>query len=370
MKVVTIVGARPQFIKAAPVSKALREAGHTEFLLHTGQHYDYGMSQVFFDELGLPKADKNLNVRSGNHGKQTGQMLTGIEEILLAESPAWVLVFGDTNSTLAGALASVKLHTPLAHIEAGVRSFNREMPEEHNRVLTDHCANLLLCPTKTAVENLAREGLKTGVHLVGDPMQDAVLMFSQRAQQQSTILKDLGLEPHQYLLATVHRAENTDHPENLRQILEAFSEINEPIIFPIHPRTRACLEALKLRGLDNSHIHLIDPVGYLDMLELERNARMILTDSGGIQKEAYFFCVPCITLRMETEWVETVQAGWNVIAGTDKDRIIACIRNESHSRGTPPSLFGDGQAAQTIVNCLETNKKFTNVDDQSKIHSN
>lgn len=220
MKVVTVVGARPQFIKAAPVSKALREAGHQEFLLHTGQHYDYGMSQVFFDELGLPEPDANLNVRSGNHGQQTGQMLIGIEDILLKEKPDWVLVFGDTNSTLAGALAAVKLQIPLAHVEAGLRSYNREMPEEHNRVLTDHCADLLFCPTKTAVDNLAKEGLTNGVHEVGDPMYDAVLMFSEKAAKTSTILRDLGLTKGGYLLATVHRAYNTDD----QQILETLSK--------------------------------------------------------------------------------------------------------------------------------------------------
>lgn len=364
MKIVTIVGARPQFIKAAPVSKALREAGHTEFILHTGQHYDYGMSQVFFDELGLPEPDANLNVRSGNHGQQTGQMLIGIEEVLLKEKPDWVLVFGDTNSTLAGALAAVKLHIPLAHVEAGLRSYNRQMPEEHNRVLTDYCADLLFCPTITAVENLARDGLTKGVYEVGDPMYDAVLMFSERARQRSTILIDLGIQPCQYLLATVHRAENTEHPENLRNILQAFSEIPEPIIFPIHPRTRACLDVSQLRRLEKSHIQLIDPVGYLDMLVLEQNARMILTDSGGIQKEAFFFGVPCITLRLETEWVETVAAGWNVIAGADKDRIIACYQNVTLKSGIPPTLFGVGQSAQAIVNCLDA------VNIESKIYDN
>ena len=235
MKVLTLVGARPQFIKAAPVSKALRGAGYTEFILHTGQHYDYGMSQVFFDELGLPNADVNLDVRSGNHGQQTGQMLIGIEKILLAEKPDWVLVFGDTNSTLAGALGAVKLHIPLAHVEAGLRSFNRQMPEEHNRVLSDHCADLLFCPTKTAVDNLAREGLTAGVHQVGDPMYDAVLMFSERARQRSTILPDLQVEKGGYLLATVHRAYNTDDPRALGAILSTLASIDESGGFPNPP---------------------------------------------------------------------------------------------------------------------------------------
>ena len=246
MKVLHVVGARPQFIKAAPVGKALRAAGHTEVLVHTGQHYDDEMSAVFFRELEIPEPDYNLGVGSGPHGWQTGQMLMRIEEVLMAEKPDWVLVYGDTNSTLAGALAAVKLYIPLAHVEAGLRSFNREMPEEHNRVLTDHCSDLLFCPTQTAVDNpstgsghrLAREGITQGVHLVGDTMYDAVLQFAEIACQRSTILQDLGLKPKGYLLATVHRPYNTDVPENLRNILAAFAEIEEPIIFPVHPRTR------------------------------------------------------------------------------------------------------------------------------------
>ncbi len=238
MKVVSIVGARPQFIKAVPVGKALRAAGHTEILVHTGQHYDDDMSAVFFRDLEIPEPDYNLGVGSGRHGWQTGQMLIRIEEVLLREKPDWVLVYGDTNSTLAGALAACKLRIPLAHVEAGLRSFNREMPEEHNRVLTDHCSDLLFCPTQTAVDNLAREGITKGVHLVGDTMYDAVLQFAEIARQRSTILQDLGLKPKEYLLATVHRPSNTDHPDNLRNILAAFAEIEEPIIFPVHPRTR------------------------------------------------------------------------------------------------------------------------------------
>ena len=238
MKILTVVGARPQFIKAAPVCRALREAGHREFLVHTGQHYDYGMSQVFFEELGIPQPDMNLEIGSGAHGWQTGQMLIRLEEVLLAERPDWVLVYGDTNSTLAGALAAVKLRIPVAHVEAGLRSHNREMPEEHNRVLTDHIADLLLCPTQVAVDNLARENITAGVHLVGDTMYDSVLQFAALARQRSTILDDLGLTPKGYLLATIHRPYNTDVPENLRAILSAFGEIEEPVIFPVHPRTR------------------------------------------------------------------------------------------------------------------------------------
>ncbi|MEW5829615.1 MAG: UDP-N-acetylglucosamine 2-epimerase (non-hydrolyzing) [Chloroflexota bacterium] len=352
MKIVTVVGARPQFIKAAPVSKALREGGHTEFLLHTGQHYDYGMSQVFFDELGLPEPEANLNVRSGNHGQQTGQMLIGIEQILLAEKPDWVLVYGDTNSTLAGALAAVKLQLPLAHVEAGLRSFNRQMPEEHNRVLTDHCANLLFCPTKTAVENLAKEGITKGVHEVGDPMYDAVLMFSEKAAKTSTILQDLGLEKGGYLLATIHRAYNTDDPQTLESLVSALEAICETVVFPIHPRTRQRLQDFGILNHVPDNLRVIDPVTYLDMLMLERNARMILTDSGGVQKEAFFFGIPCLTLRPETEWVETTQSGWNLLVGTDQECILAGLQHDFPAPDQQPALFGNGQSADDIVHFL------------------
>ena len=354
MKVLSVVGARPQFVKAAPVSNVLRETGHTEFLVHTGQHYDYGMSQVFFEELSISEPDVNLGVGSGPHGWQTGQMLMRIEEMLLAQKPDWVLVYGDTNSTLAGALAACKLRIPLAHVEAGLRSFNREMPEEHNRVLTDHCSDLLFCPTQTAVDNLAREGITQGVHLVGDTMYDAVLQFAEIARQRSTILQDLGLKPKGYLLATVHRPYNTDDPDRLRSILEAFAEIGEPVIFPVHPRTRQRMADL---GLDNPQSairnpKLIEPVGYLDMLMLEQNARLILTDSGGMQKEAYFFGVPCATLRPETEWVETVEAGWNVLAGTSLDAILGAIHDHRWPVEVPAPIFGTGRSAHVIVNLL------------------
>ena len=342
--VCSIIGARPQFIKAAPVGKALRAAGHTEVLVHTGQHYDDGMSAVFFRDLEMPEPDYNLGVGSGPHGWQTGQMLARIEEVLLGEKPDWVLVYGDTNSTLAGALAACKSHIPLAHVEAGLRSFNREMPEEHNRVLTDHCSGLLFCPTQTAVDNLAREGITQGVHLVGDTMYDAVLQFAEIARQRSTILQDLGLKPRGYLLATVHRPYNTDVPENLRNILAAFAEIEEPIIFPIHPRTRQRIVEF---GLDTPQ--LIEPVGYLDMLVLEQHARMILTDSGGMQKEAYFFGVPCVTLRPETEWVETVRAGWNVVVAASRAQIVRAVNGNEWPQETPPAVFGDGRAAHGIV---------------------
>jgi UDP-N-acetylglucosamine 2-epimerase len=355
IRVLTVVGARPQFIKAAPVSKALAAAGHQEFLVHTGQHYDHGMSQVFFEELGLPEPDVNLGIGSGPHGRQTGEMLIKLEAVLEAQRPDRVLVYGDTNSTLAGALAAVKLRIPIAHVEAGLRSFNRTMPEEHNRVLTDHCADLLLCPTQTAVDNLAREGATQGVHLVGDTMYDAMLQFADIARCCSTILQDLELEPKGYLLATVHRPYNTDNAERLRSILAAFAEIEEPIIFPVHPRTRQRMAEFGLANPQSVFCNpqLLEPVGYLDMLALQRHARLILTDSGGIQKEAYCLAVPCITLRPETEWVETVTAGWNVLADADPTAIVAAVRKTDWPTCPPPDLFGDGQAATKIRALLE-----------------
>lgn len=351
MKVLTVVGARPQFIKAAPVSKALKEAGHVEFLVHTGQHYDYGMSQVFFDELQISNPDVNLAIGSGTHGKQTGEMLARIEEVIQGEKPDVTLVYGDTNSTLAGALAAVKLNIPVAHVEAGLRSFNRGMPEEHNRVLTDHCAELLFCPTQTAVDHLANEGITKNVHLVGDTMYDAVLQFGQIAQQQSTVLNIHQLVSKSYYLATVHRPYNTDVPENLKSILGALGELDRPVLFPLHPRTRGKITELGVDAslMSTSNLRLIEPVGYLDMMMLLQNASLLLTDSGGMQKEAYFVSVPCITLRPETEWVETVNAGWNVLAGADKARILDAALNHKWPSKEPVKLFGDGDAAQLIV---------------------
>ncbi|MEZ4677710.1 MAG: UDP-N-acetylglucosamine 2-epimerase (non-hydrolyzing) [Caldilineaceae bacterium] len=354
IKIVTVVGARPQFIKAAPVSKALRSAGHTEYLVHTGQHYDQNMSQIFFDELQIPAPDCNLAIGSASHGRQTGEMLMHLEEVLLAQQPDWVLVYGDTNSTLAGALAAAKLQIPVAHVEAGLRSFNRAMPEEHNRVLTDHCADLLFCPTQTAVDLLAKEGITQGVHLVGDTMYDAVLQFSQVAQQKSTVLDLLQLAPQDYYLATVHRPYNTDVPENLENILWAFAALDKPVIFPVHPRTRGKIKALAPEAdqSSTSNLRFIEPVGYLDMLMLLRHAATLLTDSGGMQKEAYFFAVPCVTLRPETEWVETVAAGWNVLVGADREKIVESINTHRRPEGEPAPAFGDGHAAEKIVELL------------------
>ncbi|HYY94747.1 MAG TPA: UDP-N-acetyl glucosamine 2-epimerase, partial [Pyrinomonadaceae bacterium] len=343
-----------------------------------GQHYDYGMSRIFFDEMGLAAPDVNLGVGSGTHGRQTARMLEGLEEVMLAERPERVLVYGDTNSTLAGALAAVKLGLRLAHVEAGLRSFNREMPEEVNRVLADHCSDLLFCPTETAVRNLAREGIRSGVHLAGDTMLDATLQFAEVARLRSRILEELSLRPKAFLLATLHRPYNTDDPEKMRELFRALADAGETVVFPVHPRTRARLEEFGVtRGAqsatesgakpatqsgtesgaqsvtqsraDAGTLRMIDPVGYLDMLALEQNARLILTDSGGVQKEAYFFGVPCVTLRPETEWVETVEAGWNVVAGANRVQILDAVRGRAWPEGPPPSVFGDGQAARRIV---------------------
>ncbi|WP_376790596.1 non-hydrolyzing UDP-N-acetylglucosamine 2-epimerase [Thermoflexus sp.] len=376
MKIVNIVGARPQFIKVAPILKAIE--GHNrarpdvpihEVLVHTGQHYDYEMSQVFFDELGLKAPDYHLGVGSGTHGYQTGEMLKRIEEVLLREKPDWVLVYGDTNSTLAGALAAAKLHIRVAHVEAGLRSFNKRMPEEINRILTDHVSDCLFCPTETAVQNLAREGITKGVYLVGDVMYDAVQMYLAAAEDKSQILETLALKPKEYALATVHRAENTDDPERLRNIMMGLKHIAQDglrVIFPAHPRTRKAISDLSL-DISSSNLKVIGPVSYLDMLVLEKNARVILTDSGGVQKEAFFFRVPCVTLREETEWVETVEAGWNVLAGCDPERIAhaslaaqcsasspySCSIPFSPRTPLPPATpYGDGRAGARIVMIL------------------
>ncbi len=348
MKVVSIIGARPQFIKCAPVSRELRQVAQ-EVLVHTGQHYDDSMSGVFFRELGIPDPDYHLGVGSGGHGQQTGEMLKKIEEILLKEEPELVLVYGDTNSTLAGALAAAKLHIPVAHVEAGLRSFNRRMPEEINRVMTDHLSDLLLCPTETAVENLRREGVTTGVHLVGDVMYDALLDSVERAQQTSTILKRLGVEPRRYLLATVHRAENTDQLSKLEGIMAAFrtlAESGQKIVFPVHPRTRKQLGKLSLGS--PGQLLMIDPVSYLDMVLLEAMARLIATDSGGIQKEAYWLRVPCMTLREETEWIETVDSGWNRLVGTLPNQIVTAAQ-EARPGSSDTWPWKRGEASRAIA---------------------
>ncbi len=348
MKVVTIVGARPQFIKVAPVSRWLR-LHCKEIVVHTGQHYDDLLSGIFFRELEIPAPDYNLEVGSASHGRQTGEMLTGVEEVLLKERPDWVVVYGDTNSTLAGALAAAKLDIPVAHVEAGLRSYNRKMPEEINRVLTDHLSSLLFCPTETAVKNLTQEGIIQGVYQVGDVMYDVALWGLEVAERKSTILKTLNVDAGRYLLTTIHRPSNTDEPDNLAAIMSALNETAETVIFPAHPRTQKAFNHWQIHP--NSNVRLIDPISYLDMLVLEKNARMILTDSGGVQKEAYILGIPCVTLREETEWIETVEAGWNVLVGASRERILEAVKNFRPAVPRSP-LFGDGNASQRIVEIL------------------
>ena len=349
MKVLSVVGARPQFIKAAALSRVLRRR-HTEVLVHTGQHYDENMSAVFFAELGLPEPDHHMGVGSDSHGRQTARMLEALEGVILRERPDCVLVYGDTNSTLAGALAAAKLGVPLAHVEAGLRSGDRRMPEEVNRILADHCADLLFCPTETSVANLAREGITRGVHLTGDIMYDALRKHLPSQEEQAEILAALGLEPGGYYLATVHRAANTDEPARLRAILSALGRLETPVLLPLHPRTR---KAARGEGLSvAANVRLAEPVSYRRMLALERNAAAILTDSGGVQKEAYLLAVPCVTLRQETEWPETLACGWNVLAGTEPDAIVRAAQRP-RPEGMPPPVFGDGHAAERMVEVLE-----------------
>jgi len=353
MHILTIVGARPQFIKAAVVSRAIAQnpdLGIREEIIHTGQHYDENMSDIFFVEMGIPEPAVNLRIGSGSHGQTTARMLEGIEGEIFARRPDALLVYGDTNSTLAGALAAAKLHVPVVHVEAGLRSFNRRMPEEINRVLADHLSALLLCPTTTAVASLAAEGIAEGVHHVGDVMFDAARIFGEIAESRSRILADFDLIPGSYCLATVHRAENTDDLIRLKGIFEAFAEIavpERPVVLPLHPRTKAKLAEHRIDTSSNPALRLVPPVSFLDMVMLEKNARLILTDSGGVQKEAYFHSVPCVTLRDETEWVETVEAGWNQIVGADPAAILNAAR--SAAPGSFIKDYGTGKAAERVV---------------------
>lgn len=349
MKILTIVGARPQFIKAATISRLIAgKPGISEVLVHTGQHYDENMSEIFFRELNIPEPDYNLGTGSGSHAVQTGMMLKGIEEVLIKENPDWTLVYGDTNSTLAGALAAVKLHIPVAHVEAGLRSFNRIMPEEINRIVTDRISDLLFAPTPTAVNNLQNEGLAGLTVYTGDVMYDSIMFYRQMimAGPGKYATRDI---PADYLLATIHRAENTDNIQNLKNIIQAFAESGKNIIWPIHPRTRKTLSA---SFRIPSNLHIIDPVGYLQMLKLTLDAAKVLTDSGGLQKEAYFLGTPCITLRTETEWLETVHDGWNTVVATDPVKILAAIEAPVPVV-LQKSSFGDGNAAGAILNELE-----------------
>ncbi len=350
LKILTVVGARPQFVKAAAVSRELRRR-HDEVLVHTGQHYDYLMSGVFFDGLELPRPDVNLAVGSGSHARQTGLMLEGIERLLMDERPDCVVVYGDTNSTLAGALAASKLAIPVAHIEAGLRSFNRQMPEEINRIVADHLSDVLLCPSETAVRNLESEGIAEGVHLVGDVMLDVLNWARENLNACDAIEATRGLRQGEYVLATVHRSENTDDRRRLARIIEAFNRLDEPVMFPVHPRTRTAIADAGCAM--RPHVRAIDPVGYLQMVRLTSGARLVLTDSGGLQKEAYWLGVPCITLRSETEWVETVEAGWNTLAGAVTAAIVDAVRSFAPPHSRPP-LYGDGFAAARCVDRLES----------------
>ncbi len=347
MRIVSIVGARPQFVKAAILSDRIRRDCE-EILVHTGQHYDDNMSRVFFDELGIPAPDVYLGIGAGTHGEQTGRMLIEIEKVLSMKRPDWTIVYGDTNTTLAGALAAAKLNFAVAHVEAGLRSFNKTMPEEINRIACDHVSNALFCPTASAAQQLKDEGITKGVHVVGDVMAD-ILQRSLPKARNSRILHQLDLVPKSYMLATIHRAGNTDNLENLNSLLIALGRLDRPVVFPIHPRTQGIIRDRQLRVPQN--VRTIDPIGYLDMLQLEASADAIMTDSGGMQKEAYWLGVRCITLREETEWTETVEAGWNRLVGTDPDLILAAAR-DLHPTGERPEFYGDGRAAEKIATIL------------------
>lgn len=356
MKLITIVGARPQFVKAAVVSRAITEYNKLnsekfieEKIIHTNQHYDENMSDIFFEEMHIPKPHYNLHVGGGLQGAMTGRMLEKIEAILIDEKPDYVLIYGDTNSTLAGALAAVKLHIPVVHVEAGLRSFNMMMPEEINRILSDRVAYLLLCPTQTAVKNLRAEGITKGVYCVGDVMYDAALYYSKIGKQTEKIKK---LATGDYYLATVHRAENTDNINNLENILQALDKIaaDVPVILPLHPRTRKIIEN---NNLKLTNVTVIEPVGYFDILYLLNHAKAVLTDSGGMQKEAYFFQKPCFTMRNETEWVELVECGANVLVGADYNNILHSVINcNVGSECFKHALYGDGHSAEKIIDIL------------------
>lgn len=372
MKILTIIGARPQFIKAATVSRAIRAHNAAvqasgqgqsikEIIVHTGQHFDANMSDVFFEQLDIPQPHYNLGIANLNHGAMTGRMLEAIEARILDERPDWVLVYGDTNSTLAGALAAAKHQVPVAHVEAGLRSHNPNMPEEINRILTDRVSTLLLCPTQTAVDNLLHEGfpyyvpgkVKQRIENVGDVMYDTALHYRHIAGKQIS-LDSYGLKHRGYALCTIHRQENTDNPVRLDAILAALREINRdiPVVLPLHPRTRKKLAELDEKKKSANGLILLNPLSYFEMLRLQMSARVILTDSGGLQKEAYFHSVPCITLREETEWVETVEAGWNRVAGADKDKILAAFNDAKKPFQHQEEHFGDGKSAVKVILCL------------------
>lgn len=353
-KIITVVGARPQFVKAAVVSRALKETGIKEVIVHTGQHFDENMSDIFFEEMMIPKPDHHLQISNLGHGAMTGRMLEGIESLLLSEKPSHVMVYGDTNSTLAGALAAAKLHIDVVHVEAGLRSFNMNMPEEQNRILTDRLSSLLFCPTDQAVKNLKNEGydhFDGKIVKCGDVMQDAALFYASMSKERSKVISELEVDGKEFVLATVHRQENTNDLENLKSIFDAFEKINKQkrVILPLHPRTRKILER---EGIA-TNISVIDPVGYFDMLELLKNCSLVITDSGGLQKEAFFFEKQCITIREETEWVELVDGGYNTIAGADNNRILnAFEESKNKSSDFSIDLYGGGKASDQIAEVM------------------
>jgi len=353
MKIITIIGARPQFIKAAMVSRAISQSGIKEDIIHTGQHFDKNMSEIFFEEMGIKKPSINLGIGGGTHGKNTGRMIEAIEKVLLDQKADCVLVYGDTDSTLAGSLAASKLHIPVAHVESGLRSFNRKMPEEINRVLTDHISNILFIPTKNAELNLKSEGIKEeAIYFVGDVMYDAALYFGEVAKKESSILDRLDVNANEYSLVSIHRAENTDDFKRLHSIISGLKHYNKTIIFPMHPRTKKYLKKFKLKVPTN--VIEIPPVGFLDMIMLEMNANLIATDSGGVQKEAFFHKIPCVTLREETEWVELIDSGWNKLASpTDSKKITKILNNSLGNIGKNITPYGNGNASELIANALK-----------------
>jgi UDP-GlcNAc3NAcA epimerase len=355
IKILTVIGARPQFIKAAAVSRAIaNQEGLKEIIVHTGQHFDKNMSDVFFNEMAIPHPDYHLNINSLSHGAMTGKMLEEIEKVIVTEKPDWVMVYGDTNSTLAGALAASKLHIKVAHVEAGLRSFNMKMPEEINRILTDRISNLLFCPTDTAIKNLKTEGFNNfGINIIksGDVMYDAALFYEKQSEQKSSIINSLKLDSGNFVLATIHRQENTDDLNNLNEIVSAFNSINQSvrIVLPLHPRTQKILSKNNIK----TNFTIIEPVGYFDMIQLLKNCKLVITDSGGLQKEAFFFKKLCITVREQTEWIELVDNKYNFLAGADNNKILKIFDSINNQNADfSVQLYGNGKASEIISNTL------------------